>query len=119
MSDHHSKDFIVTQRSKTNKKTAMSQERDHDGELTGTDETKTSEKEIKEPTAAQGLVSLLKSSWLNILLICIPFGWASHFIWTPTTTFVLNFIAIIPLAKLLGFATEEIALRTGEVRFFN
>ncbi|CEG83062.1 Putative Calcium/proton exchanger [Rhizopus microsporus] len=93
----------------------MSQERDHDGELIGTDETKTSEKEIKEPTAAQGLVSLLKSSWLNILLICIPFGWASHFVWTPTTTFVLNFIAIIPLAKLLGFATEEIALRTGEV----
>ncbi|ORE01259.1 calcium/proton exchanger [Rhizopus microsporus var. microsporus] len=98
MSDHH-----------------MSQERDHDGELIGTDETKTSEKEIKEPTAAQGLASLLKSSWLNILLICIPFGWASHFVWTPTTTFVLNFIAIIPLAKLLGFATEEIALRTGEV----
>ncbi|KAM5476101.1 hypothetical protein MauCBS54593_000784 [Microsporum audouinii] len=28
--------------------------------------------------------------------------------------FVVNFIAIIPLASMLGFATEEIAMRTGE-----
>ncbi|KAI9346348.1 calcium/proton exchanger [Pilaira anomala] len=32
---------------------------------------------------------------------------------SPTVVFSLNFIAIIPLAKLLGFATEEIALRSG------
>ncbi|KAI8967281.1 calcium/proton exchanger [Mycotypha africana] len=30
-----------------------------------------------------------------------------------TWVFTLNFIAIIPLAKLLGFSTEEIALRSG------
>lgn len=29
--------------------------------------------------------------------------------------FVVNFIAIIPLAGMLSYATEEIALRTGEV----
>lgn len=28
--------------------------------------------------------------------------------------FVVNFIAIIPLAAMLSYATEEIALRTGE-----
>ncbi|OAD01465.1 hypothetical protein MUCCIDRAFT_74354 [Mucor lusitanicus CBS 277.49] len=60
-------------------------------------------------------MSIVRSSWLNVLLVFIPLGWASHFVWNPTTTFILNFIAIIPLAKLLGFATEDIALRTGEV----
>ncbi|KAG0768902.1 hypothetical protein G6F16_001596 [Rhizopus arrhizus] len=72
-------------------------------------------KKFKNPSVAQGLMAIVKSSWLNVLLICIPFGWASHFVWSPTVTFVFNFIAIIPLAKLLGFVTEDIALRTGEV----
>ncbi|CAO0793754.1 unnamed protein product [Mucor circinelloides] len=72
-------------------------------------------KKFIEPTIRHGLMSIVRSSWLNVLLIFIPLGWASHFVWNPTTTFILNFIAIIPLAKLLGFATEDIALRTGEV----
>jgi Ca2+:H+ antiporter len=33
----------------------------------------------------------------------------------PLAIFVVNFIAIIPLAGMLSFATEEIALRVGEV----
>lgn len=72
-------------------------------------------KKFIEPTIRHGLMSIVRSSWLNVLLIFIPLGWASHFVWNSTTTFILNFIAIIPLAKLLGFATEDIALRTGEV----
>lgn len=72
-------------------------------------------KKFIEPTIRHGLMSIVRSSWLNVLLVFIPLGWASHFVWNPTTTFILNFIAIIPLAKLLGFATEDIALRTGEV----
>ncbi|CAO3581519.1 unnamed protein product [Absidia cylindrospora] len=67
------------------------------------------------PTAKEGLMAIVKSSWINPLVIFIPFGIASHFVWSPTITFVLNFIAIVPLAKLLGFATEELALYTGEV----
>lgn len=63
----------------------------------------------------QGLLSTVRSSWLNVLLVFVPIGWASNFVWSPTITFILNFIAIIPLAKLLGFATEDISLRTGEV----
>lgn len=62
-------------------------------------------------------MAIVKSSWLNVLLICVPFGWVSHFFWSPTVTFVLNFVAIVPLAKLLGFVTEDIALRTGEVYY--
>ncbi|CAO3667108.1 unnamed protein product [Rhizopus stolonifer] len=73
------------------------------------------EKKIQEPSVTRGLVAIVKSSWLNVLLICVPFGWVSHFFWSPTVTFVLNFVAIVPLAKLLGFVTEDIALRTGEM----
>ncbi|KAI9253910.1 calcium/proton exchanger [Phascolomyces articulosus] len=68
-----------------------------------------------DPTIKQGLMALVKSSWINVLVVFIPIGIASHFVWSPTVTFILNFIAIVPLAKLLGFATEDIALRTGEV----
>lgn len=71
--------------------------------------------ERPKPTFKGGLYAIMTGSWLNVLLIFIPFGIISHFVWGPTATFVLNFIAIIPLAKLLGDVTEDIALRTGEV----
>jgi Ca2+:H+ antiporter len=67
-------------------------------------------------SARAGFMTIVKSSYINILLVFIPLGIASHAVnWSPTTTFILNFLAIVPLAKLLGFATEDIALRTGEV----
>ncbi|CAO3608625.1 unnamed protein product [Cunninghamella blakesleeana] len=72
-------------------------------------------KSFKEPTIQEGLMAIVKSSWINPLVIFVPFGIASHFVWSPTVTFILNFIAIVPLAKLLGFATEDISLRTGEI----
>jgi Ca2+:H+ antiporter len=72
--------------------------------------------ERPKPTMKGGFYAIMTGSWINVLLIFIPFGIVSHFFWGPTATFVLNFIAIIPLAKLLGDVTEDIALRTGEVR---
>ncbi|ORY28344.1 calcium/proton exchanger [Neocallimastix californiae] len=61
------------------------------------------------------LKNTCKSSGLNVLLIFIPFGIASAILkMSDTTIFLTNFIAIIPLAKLLGFATEELSLRTSE-----
>ncbi|CAO3623705.1 unnamed protein product [Mucor hiemalis] len=59
--------------------------------------------------------TIVQSSWLNVLLVFVPLGWASNFVWPPTVAFILNFKAIVPLAKPLGFATEDISLRTGEV----
>jgi Ca2+:H+ antiporter len=32
----------------------------------------------------------------------------------PITVFILNFLALIPLAALLSFATEELAVRLGQ-----
>ena len=37
---------------------------------------------------------------------------ASH--WNPTAVFTINFFAIIPLAAVLSFATEEISVKLGE-----
>jgi Ca2+:H+ antiporter len=34
--------------------------------------------------------------------------------WNPTVVFILNFFAIIPLAAVLSFATEEISIKLGE-----
>merc|ERR550525_1139432 len=47
---------------------------------------------------------------LNLLLLCFPLGLLSHsFKWGDASTFWLNFFALVPLAKILGDATEELA----------
>lgn len=61
------------------------------------------------------LKATLFNSWINILLVAVPVGIALNYAHVnPVIIFVVNFIAIIPLAGLLSYATEEIALRTGE-----
>lgn len=57
----------------------------------------------------------LLSNYVNVLLVFVPLGiiaGAMH--WSPTAVFVLNFFAIIPLAAVLSFATEEISMNLGE-----
>jgi len=45
------------------------------------------------------LKTILCSSWANLLLVFIPVGIALHFVnVSPTLVFVMNFLAIIPLA---------------------
>jgi Ca2+:H+ antiporter len=57
----------------------------------------------------------LMSNYVNFLLVIIPVAIAAGELgWNPTTVFMLNFFAIIPLAAVLSFATEEIAIRLGE-----
>lgn len=49
-----------------------------------------------------------------MLLIFVPLGiLAKIFNWGPLSIFLLNFFAIIPLAKLLGDATEQVSIRLG------
>jgi len=57
----------------------------------------------------------LTSNYVNVLLVFVPLGIVSRLVgWNPTTTFTLNFFAIMPLASLLTFATEELAATMGE-----
>ncbi|GAA5839985.1 hypothetical protein JCM11251_006581 [Rhodosporidiobolus azoricus] len=69
----------------------------------------------KEPGIKESLRNIVFASWVNVLLVALPVGWALHFTHQDDTViFVFTFLAIIPLAKLLGYGTEEIALRVGQ-----
>ena len=58
---------------------------------------------------------ILSTNYVNVLLVFVPIGIVAGLLdWAPTAQFVLNFIAIIPLASLLAFATEELAVPLGQ-----
>ncbi|KAH0482779.1 MAG: hypothetical protein KVP17_001974 [Porospora cf. gigantea B] len=62
-----------------------------------------------------GLKQIL-SHWLYLLLVFVPIGLASgHLQWGDSITFWTNFIAMVPLAALLGTLTEELAIHTGDL----
>ncbi|CAG8763088.1 807_t:CDS:1 [Gigaspora margarita] len=67
------------------------------------------------PIFSEALKIIIKSSWLNWLLVCFPLGILADFLfhWTGLVTFALNILAIIPLASLLNLATEEICDQKG------
>jgi Ca2+:H+ antiporter len=57
----------------------------------------------------------LASNYVNVLLVFVPLGIIAGAVgWNPTLVFVLNFLAIMPLASLLSFATEELSAKLGE-----
>jgi Ca2+:H+ antiporter len=57
----------------------------------------------------------LLSNYVNVLLVFVPLGIIAGVAgWNPTTVFVLNFLAIVPLAAVLSFATEEISAKLGQ-----
>ncbi|RDW70578.1 calcium/proton exchanger [Aspergillus mulundensis] len=57
----------------------------------------------------------LTRDYVNVLLVFVPLGIiAGALKWNSTAIFVLNFLAIVPLASLLSFATEELAATLGQ-----
>eukprot|EP00411_Alexandrium_monilatum_P055109 CAMPEP_0175429526 /NCGR_PEP_ID=MMETSP0095-20121207/51402_1 /TAXON_ID=311494 /ORGANISM="Alexandrium monilatum, Strain CCMP3105" /LENGTH=451 /DNA_ID=CAMNT_0016728975 /DNA_START=16 /DNA_END=1371 /DNA_ORIENTATION=- len=57
----------------------------------------------------QGVMALFRHP-LCFLLLCLPCGIYTHFAgWNDVWTFWLNFFAMVPLAKILGDVTEELA----------
>lgn len=65
---------------------------------------------------------MITSSWINWLLVFVPVGiilgaindWGGLHVVSPSIIFAINAIAIIPLASLLAFATESVAIRMGD-----
>ncbi|EXJ87448.1 hypothetical protein A1O3_04408 [Capronia epimyces CBS 606.96] len=65
---------------------------------------------------------ILFSSWVNWLLVFVPVGiilgilvdWVHIDVVSPSAVFAINAVAIIPLASLLSYATESVALRLGD-----
>lgn len=57
----------------------------------------------------EGLLHILNHP-LNLLLVFLPLGIAAdHWKWGDIWAFWLNFVALVPMAKILGDATEELA----------
>ncbi|TFK54680.1 calcium/proton exchanger [Heliocybe sulcata] len=68
-----------------------------------------------QPGWLQSYRYFLFGSWLNILLLFVPLSVISHFAnWDAALRFSFSFIAIMPLAKLLGEATEQLSLKLGQ-----
>lgn len=60
-------------------------------------------------------VMTLKSSPVNYLLVFVPLGILAEYLkWSANAIFWLNFFAIVPLASLLAFATEELSENVGQ-----
>ena len=79
-------------------------------------DTEVGPKKPKQKFPVMGQIrATLFNSWINVLLIAVPVGIIINYLHlNPVAIFVVNFIAIIPLAALLSYATEEIAIRVGE-----
>ena len=89
-------------------------EQDEDPDLVRTD-TRESKRRKRGVSPWKQFKEVLFGSWVNVLLICVPVGFAVKYAHlNGYALFVVNFIAIIPLAAMLSFATEELALYVGE-----
>jgi len=68
-----------------------------------------------EPSWPHSFKFFFLESFFNIFLIFIPLGGIAHFLnWDAGLRFGFNFLAIIPLARLLGVATDQLSVPLGE-----
>ncbi|KAI0030831.1 Sodium/calcium exchanger protein-domain-containing protein [Vararia minispora EC-137] len=68
-----------------------------------------------EPSWAHSFRYFLCSSYVNIFLLLVPLSACAHYLgWDAAVRFSISFLAIIPLAKLLGDATEQMAMSLGQ-----
>lgn len=64
----------------------------------------------------EALKEMFLENRINILLGFLPFACMSHiFRWSDGSVFILNFLAMVPLASMLGVFTEELAAHTNDV----
>jgi Ca2+:H+ antiporter len=57
----------------------------------------------------------LASNYVNVLLVFVPIGIVTGALeMDPILVFSMNFLAIVPLASLLSFATEELSSTLGQ-----
>ena len=57
----------------------------------------------------------LSSNYVNVLLVFVPVGIVLGALdMDPMAVFIVNFFAIVPLAALLSFATEELSAKLGQ-----
>lgn len=71
----------------------------------------------KEPfTVANQIQRTILAAWINTLLFCVPAGITLNFVsGSSIPTFIVNFIAIIPLYFMTDLAMNELDMRLGRV----
>ncbi|QRV99134.1 Sodium/calcium exchanger protein [Ceratobasidium sp. AG-Ba] len=73
------------------------------------------ERRHKIPSLWESLKAIVTSSWLNILFVFVPISWVAALAkWNYVYSFILAFIAIIPLENISEFGGEQLALYCGE-----
>lgn len=71
----------------------------------------------KEPfTVANQVQRTFLAAWINVLLVCVPAGITLNFVvGSSIPTFIVNFIALIPLYFMTDLAMDELDMRLGHV----
>lgn len=78
------------------------------------EEEKFEESSKFEITAASQFRTVFLNSWVNVLLLAVPAGFAVRYsLGYSIATFVVNFVAGIPLVLLVGLGADEIQVRVG------
>ncbi|PVG04062.1 putative VCX1-vacuolar Ca++/H+ exchanger [Serendipita vermifera] len=68
-----------------------------------------------QPSYAASFKWFLFDSWWNVLLVFIPLSFLAHHLnWDAALRFSFSFFAIMPLARLLGEATDQLSLELGQ-----
>ncbi|KAI8989770.1 calcium/proton exchanger [Trametes punicea] len=68
-----------------------------------------------EPSWLQSYTFFFFGSYLNIFLVFVPLSILSHLLnWDAALRFSFSFIAIMPLAAMLGTATDQLSLKLGQ-----
>lgn len=103
---------LIHRGGKSEKDTNAAEEQPNDDVQPGSKKKKFANKKY---TLKGQLRATIFGSWINILLICVPVGIALNYTnVNGVAIFVVNFMAIIPLAGMLSYSTEEISMRVGE-----
>ncbi|KAG2041935.1 calcium proton exchanger [Suillus americanus] len=67
------------------------------------------------PSWVESFNFFIFGTWFNILLVFIPLSFISHIMdWDAGLIFLFSLMAIVPLAKLLGEATDQLSIKLGE-----
>lgn len=68
-----------------------------------------------QPSYMSSFRWILFGSWWNVLLVFLPLSFISHHgNWDAALRFSFSFFAIMPLAKLLGEATDQLSIELGQ-----
>ncbi|KAF0693757.1 Aste57867_15331 [Aphanomyces stellatus] len=71
--------------------------------------------EKPRPSQAKAILHVFTNSYINLGLLVAPVAIVAHVLkWSDIAVFVLNFVVMMPLANILGEATEALAEHTGD-----